>query len=498
MPSFIRLSAIVIHPSTERAWFWSLLALAVVLRTLNFDPYAMHHPDEVLQYLEPAYRLLTGDAIVTIDFRIGMRGWLLPWLLAGPMGLGQWMGGTAFGGIVTARIAAALVGLIPVVAAWHLGRRLSPAHGILAMAVMAVWYEQIVFSTHVLTESLSTSLFLGAAALVGKDEGRTRVIAGGALLALAVVIRFHYAIAGGLFAILALANDWKRWRWLAAGVAPIILLSGTVDLVMGQWPFEWIWNNVHYNLVEGKSAQFRVHWPSFFLSAIWGQWGWLAPLFAILAIESGKPFRPLLYAAVVNLAAHSLIAHKEYRFIEFTCATIILLAAIGSVNAIRWIERKLGPPLPVTATLAGLVLSWGAASAWLGRDRPLDQWFGKESLGPELVHRAGRDPKVCGLGAPKIEYAQLSRAYLGRPMPIVLLDHTPWPRKLLPAGAELQSVNAVMAPTGSEAVLPNFTAVHCKGEEPWRRCLYVRPGPCRPTPEAASREIQKTLGEMDR
>ena len=50
---------------SERIWFWGLLALAVALRAMNFSVFAMHHPDEVLQYLEPAYRLLTGDGIVT-------------------------------------------------------------------------------------------------------------------------------------------------------------------------------------------------------------------------------------------------------------------------------------------------------------------------------------------------------------------------------------------------------------------------------------------------
>ena len=167
----------------DRLWFWGLLALAALLRALNFNPYAMHHPDEVLQYIEPAYRLLTGDGIVTWEYRYGMRGWLLPWLLAGPMAIGQALGGSAFAGIVAARIAACLVGLIPVVAAWHLGRRLSPTHGIVAMAVMALWYEQVVFSTHLLTESLATSLFLGAAALVDVKERRIRVMIGGALLA---------------------------------------------------------------------------------------------------------------------------------------------------------------------------------------------------------------------------------------------------------------------------------------------------------------------------
>ena len=479
----------------DRLWFWGLLALAALLRALNFNPYAMHHPDEVLQYIEPAYRLLSGDGIVTWEYRYGMRGWLLPWLLAGPMAIGQALGGTAFAGIVAARIAACAGGLIPVVAAWHLGRRLSPTHGIVAMAVMAFWYEQVVFSTHLLTESLATSLFLGAAALVDVKERRIRVMIGGALLALAVVIRFHYAVAAGLFLLLALGTDWKRWGWLVVGALPVVTLGGAVDMLMGQWPFQWVFTNVQLNLVEGRSANFGVQAPTFFLTAIWDQWGLLVVPFAVLAVESGKPYRPILYAAVINLAVHSIIGHKEYRFIELTSAAIVLLAAIGSVNALDWIRRRWA--VAALPALAVLLLSWASASAWLGRDRPLDQWFGIRAAGPELVHAAGRDPRVCGLATMTGEWWQLSRAYLGRPMPIILLSNTPAPtRQLEPPGPELASVNAVIAPTGSAQMLPAYSAVSCGKDEPFRRCLYVRPGGCAPTPEARDREIQKMLIDM--
>jgi hypothetical protein len=480
-------------------WFWGLLALAVLLRALNFDAFAMHHPDEVLQYLEPAHRLLTGDGIVTWEYRYGMRSWLLPILLAGPMALGHAIGGTALAGIIAARIAAAAIGLIPVVAGWHLGRRISSTHGIVAMAVMAIWYEQIVFSTHLLTESLSTSLFLGAAALISDKESRFRLMAGGALLAFAVVFRFHYALAAGVLVLLSLSNDWKRWGWLIAGAIPVAILSGTVDLLMGQWPFQWVWTNVRMNLFEGRSAVFGIQEPYFFLTAIWGQWGWLSFPIAILAVEAGRAYRPLLYAAIFNLAFHSLIGHKEYRFIELTIATLVLLAAIGSVNAWRWLELRRGKQLPARATLAGLLLIWASTSAWLGSGKPLDRWFGGRSQGPELVYLAGRDPRVCGLSTMMSEFWQMSRAYLGRPMPIVLLDNTPKPRpRLKPPGPELASVNAVIANSGAETLLPGYSLVKCKGATgPYQRCLFVRDGPCVPTAEARGREVQKILIDVD-
>ena len=71
------------------------LVLAGVLRSLMLLVPVTHHPDEIYQYWEPAYRLLTGDGIVAWEWREGIRGWLLPTLLAIPMALGRAVGGSA-------------------------------------------------------------------------------------------------------------------------------------------------------------------------------------------------------------------------------------------------------------------------------------------------------------------------------------------------------------------------------------------------------------------
>src|SRR5260221_8458612 len=74
----------------------ALLLLAAAIRLpLAFWPNVLH-PDEIFQCLEPAWRMLGHDGIVSWEWRYGMRGWLLPSLMAGPGGLGDrgWPGGT--------------------------------------------------------------------------------------------------------------------------------------------------------------------------------------------------------------------------------------------------------------------------------------------------------------------------------------------------------------------------------------------------------------------
>lgn len=270
-------------------------------------------------------------------------------------------------------------------------------------------------------------------------------------------------------------------------------------MIMGQWPFQWVWTNIQLNVVEGRAARFGVEPPGFYLAAIWDQWHWLSLPIVVLAVAAGRSYQPLLYAAAFNLAFHSIIGHKEYRFIELTSAVLVLLAAIGSVDAWRWLERRQGKALVAAPALVGLLFIWAGASAWLGRNKPLDQWFGERSVGQELAFRAGRDPRVCGVAAMTLEFWQLSRAYIGRPMPIVLLDQTGrgGRAKLKAPGGELASVNAVIAPLRSQPLLPGYSAVSCKGGDPYTRCLFVRPGGCTPTPEAEAKDIDKVMVKQD-
>ena len=65
-----------------------LLVAAASRLSLAFWP-NFHHPDEIFQYLEPAWRMLGHDSIVSWEWRYGIRGWLLPTMMAGPVAIGD-------------------------------------------------------------------------------------------------------------------------------------------------------------------------------------------------------------------------------------------------------------------------------------------------------------------------------------------------------------------------------------------------------------------------
>ncbi|MBF3061467.1 4-amino-4-deoxy-L-arabinose transferase, partial [Pseudomonas aeruginosa] len=69
------------------------------------------YPDEIFQYLEPARQMLGHDSILTWDWRTGIRGWLLPTLLAGPVAIGDAVAPGGTGAFLAARLVVASASL---------------------------------------------------------------------------------------------------------------------------------------------------------------------------------------------------------------------------------------------------------------------------------------------------------------------------------------------------------------------------------------------------
>ena len=113
-----------------------LLAMAVRL-PLAFWP-NVDHPDEIFQYLEPAWRMLGHDGIVTWEWRDGIRSSFLPALFAGPVWLGDWLAPGGAGAFIVPRLVVALASLSIVISAWFFGARVSRVHAIIAALATAV------------------------------------------------------------------------------------------------------------------------------------------------------------------------------------------------------------------------------------------------------------------------------------------------------------------------------------------------------------------------
>jgi hypothetical protein len=465
----------------------TLLLLAAAVRLpLAFWP-NVNHPDEIFQYLEPAWRLLGHDGIVTWEWRDGIRSWFLPTLLAGPVRLGDWLAPGGPGAFIVPRVVVGLASLSIVVSAWFFGARVSRVHAIVTAFVAAIWFEVVYFAPHTLSEPLATALIVPAALLLTGELSRERLFIAGALLALAFVCRFQYAPAMAVFALGACWSQRRNAIPLLGGGLVVLVLAAIVDVAHGVVPFEWLILNIEQNLLHDRASEFGVASPIaylFLLSIIWSG----ATVLLLCALGRGWRHAPLLIlAAVVNIAFHSAITHKEYRFIFLSIVLLIIAAALGSADWSRMMrERAAWRPLALPIIAGGWVLlSLGLADT----TKPMrDNWMrgtGAARLAAEL--RA--DPGLCGLALYVTSYHLLpGRERLAGDRPLYAfhpkdpLAKDPLGKARLPAlvGQHELAFNRILAPPDSASELPaDFSRQSCASMgDDGVACIFARSGGC--------------------
>ncbi|TMJ59340.1 MAG: hypothetical protein E6G83_21060, partial [Alphaproteobacteria bacterium] len=131
--------------------------------------------------------------------------------------------------------------------------------------------------------------------------------------------------------------------------------------------------DVLYNSVYGVSSTFGVEpWPYYLLGEL-GVWGGAGATMLLLTAIGAWRLPLLLVVAIVILAVHSGIAHKEYRFIYPAVVPLTVLAGVGLAQMASWGREWLtGRSMPLTAAAATsaafAVAWWGLASSqvWNG------------------------------------------------------------------------------------------------------------------------------------
>ncbi len=471
----------------ERGFVALVVILAIGARFAAALPFAQLHSDEIGQYMEQAHRLVFGYGVIPWEYRVEMRSWLMPVLLSSPMALGGAVAPDSMAYLILPRILMACCSLSILWAGWRLGRAISPTHGWLALIVAAIWFEYIVFGARTLTEPLATAAILPAAAILLAGEATKRqIIAAGALLALGCIFRFHFGPAVVVIALTALWGRWDRFWPLAAGGLAMAAVSSIVDLAMGQAPFQWIITNVQFNIMNDVASEFGVSPPYGYLTNQLGQWGlWTLPIVGLSTLGA-RHYPALFAAALVNLALHSLIGHKEYRFVFLTITILILLAAFGSVDLIKRL-RPGGARLLPYAT----VPVWMVASVSLGATEPRSLIWTKFDPTMTLVHQAGKLPSTCGFAFEHREFwTSGGYAALHRNVPVYMergFDPEAYRKgEVLRAG---KAYNSVVGSEALKAILPSsYRALECRATSAERElsayadgervCLFHRPGPC--------------------
>lgn len=482
---------------------FGLLALAFGVRIAVAALTVYHHADEIWQYVEPAYGLVTGDWIRTWDIRSGIRSWLTPLLLLGPVWLGHALSPDSLLHIHLARLTMVLASLGSVWAAWSLGSRVGRRHAIVAAFVAAVWVDFAYFAPRTSSDGLAVSLLFPAIALLDRFrdrlEPRVGVLAG-ILLGLGFVVRFPLGPAIGVLMVWAARLDLRRgWLPLTIGLMGGIGCDVVGNMIMGQAPLQWIVRNLFANVVQNRSHAFGVEVPQWYLLVLGWQWQYVA-LPMLLAIWFGaRRFPVLLVAALVVIGAHSAISHKEYRFILLGVCLLVFLAAIGSVDIAERLARRRYGEVAGRGAMIGLCGVWLAASALVGLTEPFSINWSVGKAPERALQVAANQQGLCGLATYRIrDIPFVSRAYLNRDVPVLMLSGRAARRRVVEQQGRFNV--AIVPVEWAYQLPPAYRIKSCiASAQPLfeqQYCVAVRAGPC--SGGAGPYEYNRVLEILDR
>lgn len=459
-------------------WLVGVLGLALLIRLMvTFALPSLHHPDENYQLFEQAHRLAFGYGVVPWEFDYGTRSFALPYVLAGSFAIAEPLFGGPEGYLRFTQVLIAVLSLAPVAALYRMGRRASATHAILVGLVAATWFELVYFSYRPLTEAIATDFVLIALALaspLGEQMTFRRLAAIGSCLALAVMLRVHLA-PGVLFVFLWLGRLYpRRWSALALGAAPVVVLFGALDWLTWGAPFRSYLQAFRINLWGSVASQYGVKPPYWFLERIAATWSGAVPVLALLVARRLRRSLVWVGFSVVVILSHSLIPHKEYRFIFPALACLVVVAAMSSADLVEAVRAREHPgrhPLLIAATCWMIISASLAVSPFF-----VGNWTRSRDEIRASFWLAGR-PDLCGVALDNIRLVQFGGyAFLHRNVPIYTVGAGQV------GGDPAKAFNYVLLNRTDLAELqPTYRLAWCAGgRSADQTCLATRAGPCQP------------------
>lgn len=291
------------------------LAFRLLCAYFVYGPQAL---DDYKHGVWPAYQYFAGLPVDLPEY----RSFLLVWLLAGFLKVGSWFGATS--AVAQVRAIYAGLGLLSLTGIW--GTYLfvrdlrSRLYAPLALYMSAFFPLMPFVSTRAFGEAVAMSLVMLAFGVLESARRRRSAnlwvwTAGFAVLGLATLFRFHVGLLYVGYAAVLLSL--RCWPGLAAAfLAGLLTLGGqaAVDAASGRLPFATLFQYLSEN--EGGAAQYGA-------SPWYDTWAFvlalsLAPFSFIFARKLRGLWRrewPWLAPFLLYIAVHSLVPHKEERFL---------------------------------------------------------------------------------------------------------------------------------------------------------------------------------------
>jgi hypothetical protein len=474
-----------------------LLALAFLVRLAAIIAFpSLHHPDENFQLLEQAHRIAFGYGVVPWEFRDGIRSPVLPYLLAGLFWVSERMVGGPEGYLLMARAALAAVSLLGVAGVYRMGERTSPTHALMAALVAATWFELVYFAGRPLTEAVATTFLIVALALASvppKQLGFRRLMAIGFCLGLALMLRVHLG-PGLLVMAIWLGGLDLRTRWWPMGLGGLVplLVFGAADWLYWGAPFSSYVAALRIDLIDGKASIYGVESPAYYIAQLADIWAGILPVMAALVLVRARASALWITVALVIIASHMAVPHKEYRFVFPAFACLVVAAAMGSADLIERLRKLAGAGLPGRALVAAGGALWVGTSAALAFAPGFqDEWLEAGDL-IAAEFKLARQADLCGVLFYNHDWAQTGGyAHLHRDVPIyALADDQDSARE------STSAFNAIVLTRESlDDFTPQFTLQECSGDDDDDVCIMRRDGDCTPAPDLEVNAMLRRTGQ---
>lgn len=346
--------------------FWAILAAGAVLHVAVWlFKSGMHYPDEIFQYLEPAWVRLKGYGWLPWEFHRGVRNYSLIALYGGWMKLGLWAGlqGGQLHRLVGLHNTLLALAIVP--PALRMGRLYGgEVGGWASAAVCAVLPPIMYFSPHPLSEV--PSMVLSTWGLAFWLQGRTLDAArepryafwAALLMGLSVVIRFFSAAYLVIPIVDYAVRGFRRNRVFVAfaygGVITIGVLAFT-DMATWGTPLHSAIEYFRYNILEWGNADHGVSPWYEYMMWMYERAG-LALVIVVPLLAVGLWRAPLLSGVwILAFAVLCAISHKEERFLLGLWPLWVVCIAAGSAQLGAWVKKI--PRLQLVATsLAAVAL----------------------------------------------------------------------------------------------------------------------------------------------
>jgi GPI mannosyltransferase 3 len=353
---------------------WHVLALAFAVRfAVGLSTDSVLQPDEVMQYLEQAHRLVFGPGMIPWEYDYGTRSWAPSLFIAAVLEAVRRMGfdaPQAYQPAVKAVLSAASLA-IPY-CAYRIGLALfSEGAARLALLFTAFWYELVTYGHRSTVDALAAYAAFGALALLWAEPRRRAIVSCGVLAGLTVVLRYQLAPAVVVIGLIAI---W-RWRWRAwpaalAGLL-VVVAGGALDAyTWGLW-FASVVTSLDFNVGQNQMVRFGTQPFYWYAITVVVLSGGLCLAGALGLLLSWRRSWPLIAVGLVTAGAFSAVAHKEPRFVFLlTPVWLIGLAALAADRG-----RLLAVSLPrlagVAPAVAALVIAGFTAASVFGLDNRL-------------------------------------------------------------------------------------------------------------------------------